>query len=103
MKISMVLIGLFVCGCVSQTTGLTQKEGELDIFYEEPDRNFEELGPIIVWSPYNQEKDARKKVLAGAVELDADGIIIRFSGNTLRDRSIREMYKIEATAVRYPN
>ena len=103
MRIYMVLIGLVVCGCVSQPTELTQKESDLDVYYEEPDRNYEDLGPIIAWSQYDQEQKAKKKILSGAVELGADGVIIRFSGNKVGDRSNLAMYQIEATALRFLN
>ncbi len=48
-------------------------------------------------------KRSEKKILSSAVELRADGVIIHFSGNRVRDRSNLEMYQIEATALRYLN
>ena len=73
MRIYMVLIGLVVCGCVSQPTELTQKESDLDVYYEEPDRNYEDLGPIIAWSQYDQEQKAKIQLFSDNDPISAPG------------------------------
>jgi len=103
MKIYMILIGLVVCGCVSQPTELTQEESDLDVYYEKPNIDFEDLGRIVVTSQGGFAKDALKKTLGRAAELGADAIIIHFSGNIKipKERGPLTAYRIEATAMRY--
>lgn len=95
MKIYMMLIALFLTGCAGQSSGLTQEEGALHLYYEELETEYENLGRIVATSRYNHARDALKKVLGEAVALGADGVIIQFSGN--QDGA----YRIQATAMRY--
>jgi len=103
MKIFMILIGLVFCGCVSQPAELTQEESSLDVYYEEPNTAYENLGRIVATSPNGMAKDTKGKILSRAVELGADGIIIHFSGNRLTSSETGNVYQIEATALRYVN
>ena len=103
MKIFMILIGLVICGCVSQPTELTQEESSLDVYYEELNTAYENLGRMVATSPKDNAKDTLKKILSRAVELGADGLIIHFSGNRYisAEADMRPVYQIEATALRY--
>jgi hypothetical protein len=105
MKIFMILIGLVFCGCVSQPAELTQEESSLDVYYEEPNTAYENLGRIVATSRNDMAKDTLGKILSRAVELGADGIIIHFSGNRniARGTAAGKVYQIEATALRYVN
>ncbi len=104
MKIFMILIGLVFCGCVSQPAELTQEESSLDVYYEELNTAYENLGRIVATSPSNKAGDTVRKILSRAVELGADGIIIHFSGNrNISGADMGMVYQIEATALRYVN
>lgn len=95
LKISLVLLGLVLSGCAGQTETLTPEESDLHVYYEELASDYEDLGRITATSRYDHQKDALKKILEGAAELGADGVIILFSGN--QDGA----YRIQATAMRY--
>jgi hypothetical protein len=105
MKIHRILIGLMVCGCVSQPAEMTHEEGEIHIYYEELGTSYENLGRIVATSPEDNEEETRKKILSRAVELGADGLIIHFSGNRYIGASTAaqtpKVFQIEATAFRY--
>ncbi len=114
MKIHMILIGLVICGCVSQPTELTQEERDLHVFYEEPKIEYEYLGRIDATNRANHAMDALDKILSRAVELGADGVIvhaIRNKGPVAGGRDAfgtgggggAEVYQIQATAIRYVN
>ena len=103
MKIFIIFIGLVICGCVSQSTELTQEESNLDVYYEEPNTAYENLGRIVATSRYDHGKDTVTKILSQAVNLGADAVIIHSSGNTesVAGDETPEMYQIRATAIRY--
>ncbi len=114
MKIFMILIGLFICGCASQPTELTQEERDLHVFYEEPKIDYENLGRIDSTSRAKHAMDMLEKILSRAVELGADGVIV----HSIRNKGTVAgggdafgtgggggvtVYQIQATAIRYVN
>ena len=113
-KIFMILIGLVICGCVSQPTELTQEERDIHVFYEEPKIAYESLGRIDTTSRANHAMDALEKTLDRAADLGADGVIVHSivdkgpvagrvdTFGTGGSRSVR-VYQIQATAIRYVN
>lgn len=103
MNIHWILIALFVCGCASQSTELTRQESDIEVYYEEPDRNYENLGPIVARNPYSNHKAAKKTILSRAVDLSADGVIIHFQGDRVGAFPAPSVYLIEASAIRYVN
>ena len=114
MKILIILIGLVICGCVSQPTEPTQEERNIHVFYEEPKVAYESLGRIDTTSRANHAMDALEKTLSRAAELGADGVIV----HSIRDKGTVAggvdtfgtggsrrvgVYQIQATAIRYVN
>ena len=114
MKIFMILIGLFICGCASQPTELTQEESNLHIYYEEPEIDYESLGRVDATSRTSHPIDMLERIVSRAVELGADAVIIHSIHNKggVLDRgdafgtggaSRVGVYQIQATAIRYVN
>lgn len=112
MKAYMMLIGLVICGCVSQPAELTQEERDLQVFYEEPNIDYEDLGRIDATNRADHAIEALDRILSRAVELGADGVIvhsIRNRGPLAGGRDAfgtgggreAEVYQIQATAIRY--
>ena len=113
MKIFMILIGLFICGCASQPTELTQEESYLHIYYEEPEIDYESLGRVDATSRTKQLVEMMERILSRAEELGADAVLIHSIHNkgAVLDRvdafgtvgASTGAYQIRATAIRYVN
>jgi hypothetical protein len=114
MKIFMILIGLVICGCVSQPKELTQEASNLHIYYEEPEIDYESLGRVDATSRTNHPVDMLEGILSRAMELGADAVLIHSihnkGGVLSRDdafgtggASSAGVYQIKATAIRYVN
>ena len=112
MKIYMILLGLVICGCVSQPTELTQEERDIHVFYEEPKIDYESLGRVDATSRTDHPMDMLNKILRRAVELGADAVLIHSIHNKgavvgrgdafgTGGGSGAEVYQIQATAIRY--
>lgn len=112
MKIYMIFLGLVICGCVSQPTELTQEERDIQVFYEEPKIDYENLDRIDATSRGNTAMAALDTILRRAVELGADGVIVHSISNKGTVAGGRDAYgtgggggiqvfQIQATAIRY--
>ena len=114
LKIFLILIALFVCGCVSQPKELTQEESNLHIYYEEPEIDYESLGRVDATKRTNHPVDMLEGILSRAAKLGADAVLIHSIHNKggVLDRddafgtggsSRAGVYQIQATAIRYVN
>ncbi len=114
MKIFMILIGLVICGCASQSTELTQEARDIHVFYVEPKIDYENLGRIDATRRANHAMDVLEKILIRAAKLGADGVIV----HSIRNKGTVAgggdtygtgggggfaVYQIQATAIRYVN
>jgi hypothetical protein len=73
----LILLG----GCASQLEGLTPEEGALDVYWEEPDCEYDKLGPIRIRTAGDRDqKHAVKMLLTEAVNLGASGVIVHYEG-----------------------
>ena len=114
MKIVMTVIALAICGCANQPTELTQEEGNIHVFYEEPKIDYESLGHINMTRRADHPMSALEQILGRAAELGADGVIVHSIRNKGTVAGGRDefgtgggggfaVYQIQATAIRYIN
>ena len=115
MKVSIVLIGLVLCGCVSQSPESSPESPpeviDVDVFYEEPKIDYEVLDRVDTTRRADNQMDVLVEVLRRAEKLGADGVIV----HTIYNRGIVSgrdafgtgggggfaVYQIRATAIRY--
>ena len=112
MKISIILIGLVLCGCASQPTESTSEVIDIHVFYEEPKIDYEILGRVDVTRRADREMDVLVQVLRRAEELGADGVIVHSILNKGTVAGLGDafgtgggggfaVYQINATAISY--
>jgi|AP03_1055505.scaffolds.fasta_scaffold606413_1 hypothetical protein len=112
MKISIILIGLVLCGCASQPTESTSEVIDIHVFYEEPKIDYGILGRVDVTRRADREMDVLVQVLRRAKELGADGVIVHSILNKGTVAGLGDtfgtgggggfaVYQINATAISY--
>lgn len=112
MKIFAVLLATVICGCASQEPETSQEPVNVQVFYDEPKIEYEDLGRI---NSTNRAKDplaALGKTLERAAEMGANGVIVHSITNKGLGAGGRDsfatggggatiVYQIQATAIRY--
>lgn len=112
MKIIAVFLVLVLLGCASQPTEPTPEKIDIHVFYEAPEIDYEEIGPIDETKRAEHPMDVLEQILRSAVELGADGVIV----HSIRNRGTvaglgdtfgtgggggHAVYQIRATAIKY--
>ncbi|MEM7501327.1 MAG: hypothetical protein AAF417_04765 [Pseudomonadota bacterium] len=115
MKISIVLIGLVLCGCVNQPPESSPDSPpeviDVDVFYEEPTIDYEVLDRVDTTRRSDNQMDVLVEVLRRAEKLGADGVIVHTIYNRGRVSGSDAfgtgggggfaVYQIRATAIKY--
>lgn len=112
MKIFTILIAVAICGCASQESKTPQESINVQVFYDEPKIEYEELGAINTTNRAKDPLNALEKTLGRAADMGANGVIVHSITNKGLVAGGRDtfatgggggtfVYQIQATAIRY--